>query len=120
MAKEKIEVAFFSPEFGFHSDMPNYAGGLGMLAADIMSSCADLNVPAVGVSLMYHQDEDPEHGFNPEQYMKKREETIEIVIENRKVKIVIWQMDVKGVTGHVVPIFFLSSNLPENECSTSS
>jgi len=114
MEDHPLHVAYFSMEFAFHDELNNYAGGLGVLAADTMYSFADLGVPAVGVSLIYHQNDDKEKAFLPEKFMKKREETVEVTIENRKVKIIIWQMDVVGKNGHIVPVFFLSSYSPEN------
>ena len=114
MEDHPLHVAYFSMEFAFQDGLHNYAGGLGVLAADTIYSFADLGVPAVGVSMMYHQNDDKEKALIPEQFMKKREETVEITIENRKVKIIIWQMDVTGKNGHIVPIFFLSSYAPEN------
>lgn len=95
--------------------MPNYAGGLGVLAVDTLSSLADLGVRAIGVTLVYHQNDAIEYGFNPERYLKKREESVEVEIEDRKVKLVIWQRDIIGKTGHVVPIFFLSAHDPANK-----
>jgi glycogen phosphorylase len=46
-------IAYFSMEVAVDSRMPNYSGGLGVLAGDTLKSCADLKVPAVAVSLMY-------------------------------------------------------------------
>jgi len=114
MKNSSIHVAYFSMEFAFDDKLQNFAGGLGVLAADTMYSFADLKIPAVGVSLIYHQNDDKEKALIPEAFMKKREETIEIEIENRKVKIIIWQLDVTSKNGHIIPVFFLSSYTPEN------
>jgi len=46
-------IAYFSMEVAVESRMPNYSGGLGVLAGDTLKSCADLKVPAVAVSLIY-------------------------------------------------------------------
>jgi starch phosphorylase len=48
-------VAYFSAEFGFHQSMPIYAGGLGILAADYCKAMSHLQVPFVGVGLLYRQ-----------------------------------------------------------------
>lgn len=48
-------VAYFSAEFGVHSALPVYAGGLGILAGDIAKEASDLGVPLVGVGFMYPQ-----------------------------------------------------------------
>ena len=112
--EQRRAIAYFSMEFAFNKEIPNYAGGLGVLAADMMHSCADLGTPAVGVSLIYHQDDDPTQAWDPSPFMRKREETVKITIEDRTVHIAIWQMDITGTSGHVVPIIFLSTYVPEN------
>lgn len=101
-------------EFAFDTRIPNYAGGLGVLAADMMYSAADMGLPIVGVSLIYHQEDDPKKAFDPGPFMKKHEERIRVIIENREVQISIWEMEIKGRHGHVVPVYFLSTFLPEN------
>lgn len=100
-------------EIAFASGMPNYAGGLGVLAADAIMSASDMGVNMVGITLLYHQN-DNEYGFRYERYLTRRDETIEVEIEGRKVKIGIWQKEIMGRGAHIVPIFLLSSNLPEN------
>lgn len=46
-------IAYFSAEFGLTSVMPQYSGGLGILAGDHLKSASDLGVPIVGVGLLY-------------------------------------------------------------------
>jgi len=46
-------VAYFSAEFGFHESLPNYSGGLGILAGDHCKSASDLGLPFVAVGLLY-------------------------------------------------------------------
>jgi starch phosphorylase len=48
-------VAYFSMEFGLSESLPIYSGGLGILAGDHLKSASDLNVPVVGVGLLYQQ-----------------------------------------------------------------
>jgi starch phosphorylase len=48
-------LAYFSAEFAIHGSLPIYAGGLGILAGDILKEASDLGVPLVGVGLMYPQ-----------------------------------------------------------------
>jgi glycogen phosphorylase len=50
-------VAYFSPEFGITAVLPQYPGGLGILAGDHLKTASDLGVPVIGVGLMYH------HGY---------------------------------------------------------
>jgi starch phosphorylase len=50
-------IAYFSPEFGITSVLPQYSGGLGILAGDHLKSASDLGVPIIGVGLLYR------HGY---------------------------------------------------------
>lgn len=47
------EIAYFSAEFGITGVLPQYSGGLGILAGDHLKSASDLGVPIVGVGLLY-------------------------------------------------------------------
>src|SRR5919197_1444388 len=46
-------IAYFSPEFGVSEVLPQYSGGLGVLAGDHLKAASDLGVPVVGVGLFY-------------------------------------------------------------------
>ncbi len=46
-------IAYFSMEFGITESLPIYAGGLGVLAGDHTKSASDLNIPFVGIGMMY-------------------------------------------------------------------
>ena len=46
------KIAYFSMEIGINERIPTYSGGLGVLAGDTLKSCADLNVPIIGVTLL--------------------------------------------------------------------
>ncbi len=48
-------TAYFSLEFGLTDCVPIYSGGLGLLAGDHLKSASDLNVPLVGVGIMYQE-----------------------------------------------------------------
>ena len=48
-------IAYFSMEFGICESLPIYSGGLGVLAGDYMKTACDLNVPLIGVGLLYQQ-----------------------------------------------------------------
>ena len=52
-AEQPFQVAYFSAEFGLIECLPIYSGGLGILAGDHLKSASDLNVPLVGVGLLY-------------------------------------------------------------------
>jgi len=46
-------VAYFSTEYGIHESLPIYSGGLGVLSGDTLKTASDLNIPMVGVGLLY-------------------------------------------------------------------
>ena len=48
-------VAYFSPEFGITEVLPQYSGGLGVLAGDHLKAASGVGVPLVGVCLFYQQ-----------------------------------------------------------------
>ncbi|MEA3375904.1 MAG: alpha-glucan family phosphorylase [Chloroflexota bacterium] len=48
-------VAYFSAEYGLHSSLRVYAGGLGVLGGDYLKECGDLAVPIVAVGMIYRQ-----------------------------------------------------------------
>ncbi|MDF0643806.1 MAG: alpha-glucan family phosphorylase [Nitrospira sp.] len=48
-------IAYFSMEFGLGETLPLYAGGLGMLAGDVLKIASDLDVPLVGIGLLYQE-----------------------------------------------------------------
>ena len=48
-------LAYFSAEYGLHSSLPVYAGGLGILAGDYLKECCDLAIPIVAVGMIYSQ-----------------------------------------------------------------
>lgn len=50
-------IAYFSPEYGITSVLPQYSGGLGILAGDHLKAASDLGAPIVGVGLLYR------HGY---------------------------------------------------------
>ena len=50
-----VKVAYFSPEFGIAEALPQYSGGLGILAGDHLKAASSLGVPMVGVGLLYRE-----------------------------------------------------------------
>jgi starch phosphorylase len=57
LAAGPAAIAYFSPEFGITAALPQYSGGLGILAGDHLKSASDLGVPLIGVGLLYR------HGY---------------------------------------------------------
>jgi glycogen phosphorylase len=57
LAGAPASVAYFSPEYGITAALPQYSGGLGILAGDHLKAGSDLGVPLIGVGLLYR------HGY---------------------------------------------------------
>ncbi len=55
--KGPAAIAYFSPEYGITAALPQYSGGLGILAGDHLKSASDLGVPLIAVGLLYR------HGY---------------------------------------------------------
>ena len=47
------KIAYFSMEFGLHSSLKIYSGGLGILAGDFLKEASDSKVDMTGVGLLY-------------------------------------------------------------------
>jgi glycogen phosphorylase len=123
---QERKVAYFSMEVGLRPEIPTYSGGLGILAGDTLKSFADLNVPAVGVTLLYakgyfHQEIDADGNqievpveWNPADSMTLLRDKVTIEIEGRTVMIQAWVYPVEGITGHMIPVLFLDTNIDTN------
>jgi starch phosphorylase len=113
-------------EIGIKSEMPTYAGGLGMLAGDIMRSCSDMGVNAACITMCWqhgymkqkiHPDGSQTYSdrqWNPADFMRKVEQTVTVQAEGRDITIAAWQYDLQGLQG-TVPVFFLDTNIEEND-----
>ncbi len=121
-------VAYFSAEFGFHESVPNYSGGLGILAGDHCKAASDLGLPFVAVGLLYR------HGYFRQRLNKEGWQeavamnvnfneipihevlradgsllTIEVAILGRPVKARIWEIKVGRIS-----MFALDTDVVEN------
>lgn len=106
--------------------IPTFAGGLGILAGDLMKAAADMEVPAVCMTMCWqfgylHQTlkEDGSQIYDqtmwkPEEHLKKLKQTVQVSIEGRSVKVGCWVLTLKGRSKGEVPVYFLDTNLPEN------
>ena len=123
----KPAVAYFSMEVGLDPEIHTYSGGLGILAGDSLRAAADLGVPMVGVTLLHrqgyfrqqlddqgNQTESPDE-WGPADHLEPLEPRVAVNIEGHPVKVRAWRKNVSGVAGHVVPVHFLDTALPENE-----
>ena len=123
----KNPIAYFSAEFGFHESIPNYSGGLGILASDHCKSASDLDLNFVAIGLLYR------HGYFRQQIDKdgiqgainlnqnfyhlpirevRRDDTkllISVPILDREVFARLWELRVGRVN-----VYLLDTDIPEN------
>lgn len=122
--KEKL-VAYFSMEIAVDEKLNNYAGGLGILAGDLLRSAADQNIPMIGVSLLnrfgYFQQvinrgkQTEKYEENDLSFLQKINKKIKIKIGSDEVLVGAWKYFVKGVSGFKIPVYFLDTDFPENK-----
>jgi starch phosphorylase len=125
--KNDTKVAYISMEIGIDSNIPTYSGGLGVLSGDTVRSAADLEIPMVGICLCYSSGYFyqlfNEHGDQKEKEIEwsffyefeKIGKPITIKIENKEVKVSAWLYRVIGQSGHVLPIYLLTTDIDGNE-----
>jgi len=65
-------VAFFCAEFAIDNDLPTYAGGLGILSADLLNQAADSDFPMVGIGVLYKGKHYMQH-ITPDGHEVKRD-----------------------------------------------
>ncbi len=122
-------IAYFSTEFGFHPVLPIYAGGLGVLAGDMIIGASDLGLPIIGIGPLYKygyflQKIDPSHKTQREEPdvmdiflnflqevkdEKGRPLIINLEILDTPIKVKVWKLDV----GRNV-CYFLDTDILEN------
>jgi len=120
-------IAYFTMDVAIESEIPTYSGGLGILAGDMIRSAADLRVPMVAITLLHrkgyfdqrldfqgNQSESPSN-WSPESRLEALPVRASVTVEGREVRVRAWRYQVTGVTRHVVPLFFLDTDLEENE-----
>lgn len=119
-------IAYFSMEIGLAEDIPTYAGGLGVLAGDTVRSAADGGVPMVAVSLVHRQgyfrqrldaagvQSEAPQPWSPADKLVEAAPRVRVGIEGRSVQVRAWRYEVRGLGGHVVPVFLLDTDVPEN------
>ena len=119
-------IAYFSMEIALRSEMPTYAGGLGVLAGDTVRSATDLELPMVAVSLVsragYFRQEIDAQGrqleqaatWDPSRWAQPLGAKIAVPIEGRTVWIGAWLYVLEGHMGGRQPVLLLDTDLNEN------
>jgi glycogen phosphorylase len=124
--KSAPKIAYFCMEIALDPAIPTYGGGLGILAGDMLRSAADLELPMIAISLAYrkgyfrqhfdqdgNQIEEPDP-WQPETVLPSVEFTFSVRIEDRDVQVRAWRYSVHGLSGFIVPVYLLDTDLPEN------
>jgi len=119
-------IAYFSMEYGLENGMNTYNGGLGILAGDVVRGFADLDVDAVGLTLLNdrglgHQYID-EHGtqhvepapWPVEEFCEPLDATVEMTIAGETVTVGAWRYDVESEYGGTVPVIMLDTDREGN------
>ncbi|TPW70034.1 alpha-glucan family phosphorylase [Schumannella sp. 10F1B-5-1] len=123
-------IAYFSPEFGIAAALPQYSGGLGILAGDHLKSASDLGVPIVGVGLFYRagyfRQSISRDGWQQEAYPVLDPDGLPMRVlrnpdgsaaqvtlalpEGRALVARVWKLDVGRV-----PLLLLDTDIPDND-----
>ncbi|HEX6286596.1 MAG TPA: alpha-glucan family phosphorylase [Acidimicrobiia bacterium] len=114
-------IAYCSPEFGLSALLPQYAGGLGVLAGDHLKTASDLRTPLVGVGLFYSEGvfrQVIEEGQQTEAYhpidpvgvgAADTGLVVHVPFPGRDVVAKVWRVEVGRV-----PLLLLDTNVDEN------
>jgi starch phosphorylase len=119
-------IAYFSMEIALQREVHTYSGGLGVLAGDTARSCADLEIPAVFVSLISRQGylrqeidasgaqiEHPDP-WDPREYANPLRTKVAAIIEDREVWVRPWLYQLTSPVGNTIPVLLLDTDLEEN------
>lgn len=125
----RAKAAYFCAEYGVHQSLPNYSGGLGILAGDHLKSASDLATPLVAIGLLYRYGyfrQSIDHdGWQQERYNDIFESdlaltpvydelgervTVCVHIRGREVTTQAWKAQIGRI-----PLYLLDTNLPQNE-----
>lgn len=118
-------VAYFSMEIALENNIKTYAGGLGVLAGDILRCAADLRFPMVGITI-FNRDgyfkqvikKNGEQEAHPDKSdflrLEKMPQVVAVDIGGEKVLVGVWRYLIKSESGFKVPVYFLDTDLPEN------
>ena len=120
-------IAYFSMEIALSRALPTYSGGLGVLAGDTLRSAADTAAPMVAVSLVHRrgyfrqhlddsgQQTETDVPWFPETALPSANQILALTLQGRQLLVRAWRFDVTGVTGHVIPVFLLDTDVEGND-----
>jgi starch phosphorylase len=123
-------IAYFSMEFGVAEVLPNYSGGLGILAGDHLKSASDLGLPLIAVGLLYRsgyfRQSLTADGWQHESYPSLDPQGLPLRLltdsNGDPVLVELAMPDAKQLRARVwiahvgrIPLLLLDSDIPENE-----
>lgn len=122
-------IAYFSAEYAFHSSLPLYAGGLGVLAGDYVKEACDLCIPVVAVGLIYSRGyltqriRDDGRQEDQERTLDRRHDPItavrdaqgaplvvQVPLFDPPVHVAVWRADVG-----CIPVYLLDTDIEANQ-----
>ena len=119
-------VGYFTAEIGLWSELHTYSGGLGVLAGDHVKSAADAEIDLIGITLLYregygrqHLDQDGNQSesfaaIDPADHLIDTGLELMLPLDGATIYSKIWKVEVVGITGHIVPVYFLDTHHPKN------
>ena len=119
-------IGYFTAEIGLWSELHTYSGGLGVLAGDHVKSAADGEIPLVGITLLYREGYGRQHldsdgiqtesyaEIDPANHLVDTGLVLSLPLDGGNLLSKIWRADIEGVGGHIVPVYFLDTQHPEN------
>ncbi len=126
VAPDERSIAYFSMEIAMDPRMATYSGGLGVLAGDTLRSCADLGLPIIALTLLHRQgylrqrlDDRGNQIDEPDPWpvaelVKPIAPVVTVEVEGRDVKVRAFRYDIVGMSGSIVPVLLLDTDLQEN------
>ena len=132
MNNKNYSVAYFSAEIVISSSLPTYSGGLGVLAGDHIKAAADERLPLCAITLLYKEgyfkqriDEEGHQTetypkFDPDPLLKKLDFTFPLNLKGKDVQIEVYRLDYTGLSGHILPIYFMDTDLEGNSVEDRS
>lgn len=119
-------IAYFSMEICVAPDVPTYAGGLGVLAGDMVRAAADMGLPFVAVTLIHrkgyfrqrlddagHQREESSV-WDVSAQLEPLAPRITLTLNGRPVVVRAWRRQITGIDGATVPVYFLDTDVDPN------
>ncbi len=111
-------VAYFCMEYGLNEEFKIYSGGLGILAGDILKSARDLEMPLIGIGILWRKgytdqliasdgtpyDVYPENHYD---FLEDTGVTVNVDVRGENIACKVWKTDKYGN----VPLYLLDASI---------